>query len=76
MITLLKSNEKPENNIRDLSLGYLLVGLTYAGIGSLFFLSFPDNKEHDLLQFLEQNLIEYVDKNLHFIFENVYKGMY
>jgi len=57
VITLLKSNEKPENNTRDLSLGYLLVGLTYAGIGSLFFLSFPDNKEC-----IGQNVLENLKK--------------
>jgi len=57
VITLLKSNEKQENNTRDLSLGYLLVGLTYAGIGSLFFLAFPDNKEC-----IGQNVLENLKK--------------
>ena len=47
VITLLKNNEKPENNTRDLSIGYLLVALTYSIIGSLFFLTFPDNKGLD-----------------------------
>jgi len=44
---MLKNNEKPENNTRDLSIGYLLVALTYSIIGSLFFLTFPDNKGLD-----------------------------
>ena len=44
---MLKNNEKPENNTRDLSIGYLLVALTYSIIGSLFFLTFPDNKGSD-----------------------------
>ena len=47
VITMLKNNEKPENNTRDLSIGYLLVALTYSIIGSLFFLTFPDNKGLD-----------------------------
>ncbi|KAM9329942.1 neutral amino acid transporter 9 [Gastrophryne carolinensis] len=41
VITLLKSNRKPENNIRDLSVAYLLVGLTYMYVGVMIFASFP-----------------------------------
>ena len=60
---MLKNNEKPENNTRDLSIGYLLVALTYSIIGSLFFLTFPDNKGSDdnvnwkqKVEFFQQNL--------------------
>ncbi|KAM3939838.1 neutral amino acid transporter 9 [Leptodactylus fuscus] len=41
VITLLKNNRKPENNIRDLSVAYLLVGLTYMYVGVMVFASFP-----------------------------------
>ncbi|KAI5614234.1 sodium-coupled neutral amino acid transporter 9 [Silurus asotus] len=41
IITLMKSNKNQENNVRDLSLAYLLVGLTYLYVGVLVFVSFP-----------------------------------
>ncbi|XP_040276803.1 sodium-coupled neutral amino acid transporter 9 [Bufo bufo] len=41
VITLLKNNRNPENNIRDLSVAYLLVGLTYMYVGVMVFGSFP-----------------------------------
>ncbi|XP_075039640.1 neutral amino acid transporter 9 isoform X2 [Mixophyes fleayi] len=41
IITLLKNNRNPENNIRDLSVAYLLVGLTYMYVGVMVFGSFP-----------------------------------
>ncbi|XP_063310110.1 neutral amino acid transporter 9 [Pelobates fuscus] len=41
VITLLKNNKKPENNVRDLSIAYLLVGLTYVYVGIMVFASFP-----------------------------------
>ncbi|XP_031434024.1 sodium-coupled neutral amino acid transporter 9 [Clupea harengus] len=41
IITLMKSNKHQENNVRDLSLAYLLVGLTYLYVGVLIFASFP-----------------------------------
>uniref|UniRef100_A0A8C5MDL7 Neutral amino acid transporter 9 n=1 Tax=Leptobrachium leishanense TaxID=445787 RepID=A0A8C5MDL7_9ANUR len=41
VITLLKSNKKPENNVRDLSIAYLLVGVTYVYVGIMVFASFP-----------------------------------
>ena len=41
VITILKNNKYPENNVRDLSLGYLLVALTYLTVGVAFYLSFP-----------------------------------
>ncbi|XP_068127837.1 neutral amino acid transporter 9 [Hyperolius riggenbachi] len=41
VITLLKSNKKQENNVRDLSVAYLLVGLTYMYVGIMIFGSFP-----------------------------------
>ncbi|XP_006889620.1 PREDICTED: putative sodium-coupled neutral amino acid transporter 9 [Elephantulus edwardii] len=40
-ITLLKNNKNQENNVRDLSIAYLLVTLTYLYIGVLVFASFP-----------------------------------
>ncbi|KAM6985158.1 neutral amino acid transporter 9 [Aplochiton taeniatus] len=41
VITLMKSNRHQENNVRDLSVAYLLVGLTYLYVGVLIFGSFP-----------------------------------
>ncbi|XP_061589538.1 neutral amino acid transporter 9 [Cololabis saira] len=41
VITLMKSNKHQENNVRDLSVAYLLVGLTYLYVGVLIFAVFP-----------------------------------
>ncbi|XP_066233748.1 neutral amino acid transporter 9 [Saccopteryx leptura] len=41
IITLLKNNKDQENNVRDLSIAYMLVTLTYLYIGVLVFASFP-----------------------------------
>ncbi|KAF6127246.1 solute carrier family 38 member 9 [Phyllostomus discolor] len=41
VITLLKNNRNQENNVRDLSIAYLLVTLTYLYIGVLVYASFP-----------------------------------
>ncbi|XP_028661236.1 sodium-coupled neutral amino acid transporter 9 isoform X1 [Erpetoichthys calabaricus] len=41
VITLLKNNKNQENNVRDLSVAYLLVGLTYLYVGVLIFSAFP-----------------------------------
>jgi len=37
----LKNNKNQENNVRDLSIAYMLVTLTYLYIGVLVFASFP-----------------------------------
>ncbi|KAL7376937.1 hypothetical protein ABVT39_018567 [Epinephelus coioides] len=41
IITLMKNNRHQENNVRDLSVAYLLVGLTYLYVGVLIFAAFP-----------------------------------
>ncbi|XP_041825461.1 sodium-coupled neutral amino acid transporter 9 [Melanotaenia boesemani] len=41
IITLMKSNKNQEKNVRDLSVAYLLVGLTYLYVGVLIFAAFP-----------------------------------
>uniref|UniRef100_A0A4W4H2Y0 Neutral amino acid transporter 9 n=1 Tax=Electrophorus electricus TaxID=8005 RepID=A0A4W4H2Y0_ELEEL len=41
IITLMKNNRNQENNVRDLSLAYLLVGLTYLYVGVMIFAAFP-----------------------------------
>ncbi|XP_036384941.1 sodium-coupled neutral amino acid transporter 9 isoform X1 [Megalops cyprinoides] len=41
IITLMKSNKNQQNNVRDLSVAYLLVGLTYLYVGVMIFASFP-----------------------------------
>ena len=72
VITLLRNNEKQENNTRgtfqnkwkrlifckDLRLGYFLVGLTYTFIGGLFFISYPENKGC-----IDQNFINNLETN-------------
>lgn len=39
--SLMKSNRHQENNVRDLSVAYLLVGMTYLYVGVLIFAAFP-----------------------------------
>ncbi|XP_059689664.1 neutral amino acid transporter 9 isoform X2 [Gavia stellata] len=41
VITLLQNNRNQENNVRDLSIAYFLVGLTYLYVGVVIFASFP-----------------------------------
>ncbi|XP_053910437.1 neutral amino acid transporter 9 isoform X2 [Cuculus canorus] len=41
VITLLQNNRNQENNVRDLSIAYFLVGLTYLYVGMIIFASFP-----------------------------------
>ncbi|CAG5867073.1 unnamed protein product [Menidia menidia] len=41
IITLMKSNKHQENNVRDLSVAYVLVGLTYLYVGVMIFAAFP-----------------------------------
>ncbi|XP_019351624.1 neutral amino acid transporter 9 isoform X2 [Alligator mississippiensis] len=41
VITLLQNNKNQENNVRDLSIAYFLVGLTYLYVGVLIFATFP-----------------------------------
>ncbi|XP_062984129.1 neutral amino acid transporter 9 [Elgaria multicarinata webbii] len=41
VITLLKNNKDQENNVRDLSIAYVLVTLTYLYVGVLIFAAFP-----------------------------------
>lgn len=41
IITLMKNNKNQENNVRDLSVAYLLVGLTYLYVGVMIFAAFP-----------------------------------
>ncbi|XP_041050326.1 sodium-coupled neutral amino acid transporter 9 isoform X1 [Carcharodon carcharias] len=41
VITLLRNNQHQENNVRDLSIAYLLVGLTYLYVAVMTFAAFP-----------------------------------
>lgn len=41
IITLMKNNKNQENNVRDLSVAYFLVGMTYLYVGVLIFAAFP-----------------------------------
>ncbi|XP_039211574.1 sodium-coupled neutral amino acid transporter 9 isoform X2 [Crotalus tigris] len=61
VITLLKNNRNQENNVRDLSIAYFLVGLTYLYVGVLIFGSFPSpplSKEC-----IEQNFLDNFPSN-------------
>ncbi|XP_065262485.1 neutral amino acid transporter 9 isoform X3 [Emys orbicularis] len=61
VITLLKNNKNQENNVRDLSIAYLLVGLTYLYVGLLIFAAFPSpplSKEC-----IEQNFLDNFPSN-------------
>ncbi|XP_067340294.1 neutral amino acid transporter 9 isoform X3 [Channa argus] len=41
IITLMRSNKNQDKNVRDLSVAYILVGLTYLYVGVLIFAAFP-----------------------------------
>ncbi|KHN73868.1 Putative amino acid permease F13H10.3 [Toxocara canis] len=41
ILTILRNQKHPENNARDLSIGYSLAAFTYVFVGSVFFLLFP-----------------------------------
>ncbi|KAK2818764.1 hypothetical protein Q5P01_024325 [Channa striata] len=41
IITLMRNNKNQEKNVRDLSVAYILVGLTYLYVGVLMFAAFP-----------------------------------
>ncbi|XP_043370708.1 sodium-coupled neutral amino acid transporter 9 isoform X3 [Dermochelys coriacea] len=61
VITLLKNNKNQENNVRDLSIAYFLVGLTYLYVGLLIFAAFPSpplSKEC-----IEQNFLDNFPSN-------------
>ncbi|OCT98715.1 sodium-coupled neutral amino acid transporter 9-like [Xenopus laevis] len=56
IITLLKNNRNQKNNVRDLSIAYLLVGLTYVYVGVVVFASFPSPPLPK--QCIEQNFLD------------------
>ncbi|KAK5964749.1 Transmembrane amino acid transporter protein [Trichostrongylus colubriformis] len=69
IITLLRNQRYPENNVRDLSIGYGLVAFSYIFVGLTFYVTFPlpkscidDNllnnfEEHDPLSAIARVLI-------------------
>lgn len=44
ILSIMRNQENPKNNARDLSIAYFLVALTYIVVGLLFFISFPKEK--------------------------------
>lgn len=44
ILSIMRNQEKPKNNARDLSIAYILVALTYIIVGFLFFITFPRDK--------------------------------
>ncbi|XP_044164486.1 LOW QUALITY PROTEIN: sodium-coupled neutral amino acid transporter 9 homolog [Acropora millepora] len=55
ILSIMRNQEKPKNNARDLSIAYFLVALTYIAVGFLFFISFP-RKKFCIQQVLLDNL--------------------
>lgn len=49
VLSILRNQEQPENNVRDLSIGYLLVASTYVFIAVMFYAAFPLKKNGDVL---------------------------
>ncbi|CAD5227086.1 unnamed protein product [Bursaphelenchus xylophilus] len=45
VLTILRNQKNPENNARDLSIGYILAMMCYILIGCLFYLAFPGRRE-------------------------------
>ncbi|KAG1680686.1 Sodium-coupled neutral amino acid transporter 9 [Nymphon striatum] len=45
IISIMKNQENPQNNVRDVGIAYALVFLTYMCIGVLFYLAFPLEKD-------------------------------
>ncbi|CAD5111828.1 DgyrCDS1097 [Dimorphilus gyrociliatus] len=41
LISIVRTQKNPENNVRDISIAYICVALTYVIIGAVFYLSFP-----------------------------------
>ncbi|KAF2366819.1 Amino acid transporter transmembrane domain [Trinorchestia longiramus] len=41
IITIMKGNRKQENNVRDLTIAFFMVAMTYIPIGVIFYLTFP-----------------------------------
>lgn len=44
ILSIMRNQENPKNNARDLSIAYFLVAFTYILVGVLFFVSFPRDK--------------------------------
>jgi len=44
ILSIMRNQERPENNVRDLSIAFCLVALTYTLVGVLFFITFPRDK--------------------------------
>ncbi|KAM4809025.1 neutral amino acid transporter 9 [Rhinophrynus dorsalis] len=61
IITLLKNNRNPQNNVRDLSIAYLLVGVTYVYVGVIVYASFPSPPLAK--QCIEQNFLDNFPSN-------------
>ncbi|OWF48889.1 sodium-coupled neutral amino acid transporter 9-like [Mizuhopecten yessoensis] len=45
VISIVRNQKHPENNVRDLVIAYILVGLTYIYMGVMFYSSFPMSKD-------------------------------
>ncbi|XP_068728125.1 sodium-coupled neutral amino acid transporter 9 homolog isoform X4 [Montipora capricornis] len=44
ILSIMRNQEQPKNNARDLSIAYCLVALTYISVGFLFYMAFPRDK--------------------------------
>ncbi|KAJ6669875.1 hypothetical protein lerEdw1_000424 [Lerista edwardsae] len=61
VITMLKNNKNQENNVRDLSIAYFLVGLTYLYVGVLIFAAVPSPPLRK--ECVEQNFLDNFPSN-------------
>ncbi|XP_030048991.1 neutral amino acid transporter 9 isoform X1 [Microcaecilia unicolor] len=61
VITLLKNNRNQAKNVRDLSVAYFLVGLTYLYVGGMIFAAFPSPPLYK--ECIQQNFLDNFPSN-------------
>eukprot|EP01137_Pigoraptor_chileana_P004653 Opistho-2@46592 len=52
-LSIMRNQAKPANNTRDLTIAYVLVGMTYLIVGIIYFISYPKDKS-----LIESNLLD------------------
>ncbi|XP_004345157.2 solute carrier family 38 [Capsaspora owczarzaki ATCC 30864] len=57
-LSIVRNNRNPANNVRDLSIAYGLVAMTYAVVGFIFFITFDGDKDK-----ITSNLLENFQKS-------------
>ncbi|GFX24443.1 sodium-coupled neutral amino acid transporter 9 homolog [Trichonephila clavipes] len=72
VLSIMRTQKKPENNGRDLAIAYVLVGATYLTIGGVFFVTFPFEKsciEDNLLNNFRSNDVMAVITRVFLLFQ-------